>query len=361
MLYAIVLSLMILATALQLLLWRFVYGRLQPTSAATSETQSGVSVVICARNDAANLQTNLPAVLAQEYPLFEVLVVNDHSADETTPVLEDFQKRYPQLRILHLKEKGGKKQALQAGVDAAQHPYLLLTDADCTPASAQWIQEMMAARSGNTQIVLGYAPYFKASGWLNRFVRFETVMTGLQYLSLAQTGIPYMGVGRNLLIERALHLQYRAQLRNDLLSGDDDLMINAAATAANTRICLSPTTFCWSKPAPSWSAFWQQKIRHLSIGQHYRPAHQLLVAAIAFSQFGVYMGLFLGAMYPALLGLFLLRLIVAWMIFWRKSGLLAGGELCCWFPVLDLLQVLYYVVFSPFIFFLRPKKWGSVR
>lgn len=364
MLYSILLVLMVLATAIQLIVWLGVYSRLQAASPSYEMDQPPVSVLICAHNEAENLAAKLPAILEQDYPVYEVIVVNDHSSDGTAAVLQTFQAAHStKLRLLQLDgEKApnaGKKEALKAGVDAARHPFLLLTDADCLPASAQWIQAMIACRSPGTAIVLGYAPYFHARGLLNRFVRFETAMTGLQYLSFAKIGMPYMGVGRNVLIRRKIHLDKRAELREDLMSGDDDLLINAIATRSNTKICLSPNTFCWSTAVPTWSAFRQQKARHLSVGRHYRPAHQLLLAVIAFSQFGVYVGAVLGSIYPLLPVLFAVRLVVAWTVFWRKSGLLAGGELCCWFPVLDLMQVFYYIFFSPFIFFLRPQKWGK--
>src|SRR5690606_21248805 len=96
----------------------------------------------------------------------------------------------------------GKKYGLRQGSREAKHDILLLTDADCRPGG-QWAREMVSAFDEDTTVVLGYSPYLNTSGILNTFIRFEALLTGIQYLGLARLGFPSMGVGRNLAYRKS--------------------------------------------------------------------------------------------------------------------------------------------------------------
>src|SRR5690606_25703466 len=148
-----------------------------------------VSIIICAHNEQENLKTYLPAILEQDYSNFEVIVVNDCSGDDTKWVLKDFTEKYAHLKVGEIKEhiqlKHSKKFALTMGIRGAQHTYLLMTDADCQPSSRLWLKEMASSFLENKEIVLGYSPYFKFPGFLNRLIRFETSHTAMSYLSYA--------------------------------------------------------------------------------------------------------------------------------------------------------------------------------
>src|SRR5690606_21884275 len=161
-----------------------------------------VSVIICARNEEENLRRHLPAILQQDYPAFEVVLVNDYSEDETKWMLKELCKEYPQLKVVdiaqHVRLKHGKKFAVTLGIKAATNEHLIFTDADCEPQSADWLRHMAQGFSAGKEIVLGYSPYSRRPGLLNALIRFETFHTAISYLSYALKGDPYMGVGRNL-------------------------------------------------------------------------------------------------------------------------------------------------------------------
>ncbi len=232
-----------------------------------------ISVIICSKNEAVNLKQYLPQVLSQQYPHFEVVVVNDASTDETLNVLSDFQKKHAHLKVVTILQAekttmGGKRQALQRGIEQAQHNYLLLTDADCYPSSNRWIELMAKHFANGKQIVLGYGPYFSEKGWLNKVVGYETLHTALRYLSCALAGMPYMGVGRNLAYTKQLFYESGGfDGQSHLTSGDDDLLVNKAATAKNTAIEVHRDAFCYSPPPANWSAWYRQKARHLGAGK----------------------------------------------------------------------------------------------
>lgn len=367
-------ALLLLATAVQLALWGGVYARLtsyRPAPAASLDdgTLPALSVLICARNEAENLQRYLPAILEQNYPRFEVVVADDDSSDATPQVLKALQAQYPHLHIVRLSPKAspGKKAALSTAIARAQHDWLVFTDADCRPASLQWLRCMaccMLPGNGHApEIVLGYGPLIPASGLLNRWARFETVYTALQYGGFALAGLPYMGVGRNLAWRKPLFARVGGfSAHADLASGDDDLLVNAVATRHNTVLCLEAEAFTYSSAPPDWAAWMRQKRRHLSASVRYRTLHQLLLSAAAGSHVLHYAMLGIavlpGAFWPVL-ACWVARMVLAVAVFARTARHLREGDLRLWFPLLDAGMALYWGVFTPFalLFGHRHKRW----
>jgi glycosyltransferase involved in cell wall biosynthesis len=249
--------------------------RYKDRASAFNSEKKPVSVIVAARNEAQNLATFLPALLTQEYPDFEVIVVNDCSYDESADVLQSLQAQYTHLKVLTIEEQPkyptGKKFALTLAIKAAKHEVLLFTDADCRPATKNWIQGMQQQYINKTELVLGYSSYQRAPGLLNALIRFDTVLTAMHYFGHALRNKAYMGVGRNLSYLRTLfffHKGFVAHIKHH--SGDDSLFVNAAATADNVRISLDPDTFILTTPKSSWMALFRQKSRHLSNSKYFK-------------------------------------------------------------------------------------------
>ena len=208
----------------------FVYSKL--SSYQIEPVQEGtefppLSVIICAHNEQDNIPEFLPSILNQDYPNFEVIVVNDFSTDNTPWILHDFEAKYPHLKIVDIKEhirlKHGKKFAVSMGIKASKHQTLVFTDADCAPQSDQWLKKIAAAFRPETEIVLGYSPYFKKKSLLNLLIRFETSHTAMSYFSYALKGDAYMGVGRNMAYKKDLFFRNKGFAAHmHIKSGDDD-------------------------------------------------------------------------------------------------------------------------------------------
>lgn len=203
-----------------------------------------VSVVICAKNEYHNLKENLPIILEQEYPDFEVIVVNDVSDDETYYLLKVLSDKYPHLKIVNFVDNvnffSGKKFPLTIGIKSAKNDIILLTDADCKPHSMKWIEQMQEQFHSGTEIVLGYGKYKEEPSFLNKIIRFDTLQIAIQYLSMALAGKAYMGVGRNLAYRKNLFYRQNGFINHyKVKSGDDDLFVNAAASDKNTKIMIS--------------------------------------------------------------------------------------------------------------------------
>ena len=250
--------------------------------------QVPVSVVVCAHDEAQNLMELIPLLLSQDYPAFEVLIVNDRSNDGTYDFLLEETKKDPRLRMVNVKSTpervNGKKYGITLGIKAAMHEWVLLTDADCRPDSNRWIHSMSQHFTSDTQFVLGFSPYRWKPGFLNRFIRFETLLTAIQYFSFGWMKNPFMGVGRNLAYRKSLFLEKKGF--NNFLhvtGGDDDLYVNRHARGKNTRLEMSPESQTTSLPKLTWATFYEQKVRHLSVGKRYRFSHRFLLGLFSFS------------------------------------------------------------------------------
>ncbi|HMO38805.1 MAG TPA: glycosyltransferase [Saprospiraceae bacterium] len=354
------------ATAVQLSFWTGLFARLaffrMPPPPAAAEPPP-VSVIICARNEADNLSKNLHHFLNQNYRSFEIIVVNDYSTDQTRQVVLDFSAKYPNLRLIENQNvSSGKKAALATGIAAAQFDWIALSDADCCPATPHWIATMQQALHDDVQIALGYSPYVRQKGILNAFIRFETAYTALQYLSFALAGLPYMGVGRNLVYHKALY--YRAggfRKHAHIASGDDDLFVNAIASKSNTTIVLNTNAFVYSQPKERWKSYYYQKARHLTTATHYRRVHRWMLGALAASHAGHYAAgvllLVMGHMPFTVLFTCLVRMVVVIWIYHRVLPRLQATDLVKWAPLLDICYVFFYFVFAPALLIGRKNQW----
>jgi poly-beta-1,6-N-acetyl-D-glucosamine synthase len=345
----IIFLIFILSFSVQLIFYigiflRFViYRRKVPAS-----DNQPVSVVICARNEAENLDQYLPVVLTQDYPEYEVIVVNDCSSDDTDMVLKKYLEQYTRLRTSVIKEdkkfSHGKKLAVTIGIKAARHERLLFIDADCRPESDQWLRRMSEPFSKEISIVLGYGGFFPQPGILNKYIRYDTLMIALQYFSFALCRIPYMGVGRNLAYKRSLFYEGKGFSSHfHLASGDDDLFVNENATRTNTSIVFSHDSHTRSAPKLSFERWSFQKKRHFSTGRLYKPVHKLLLGLEPASRFLFYAS-FVGLLFSppvrvVVLGVFLFRLILQLFVIKKTMNRLNEKNLLVISSLFDLFSL----------------------
>ncbi|CAN5124446.1 glycosyltransferase [soil metagenome] len=353
-----------LITAIRIFYYLFFFSRLAfYKQQQTQNTQTHpVTVIICARDEVANLTKNLPGVLAQQYSsTHEIIVVNDNSFDETKYLLEAFYKKFKQLHIINLTQEAklipGKKFPLSVGIKTAKYEVLLLTDADCVPATEFWIDKMQQGYKDNTEIVLGYGPYFKRKGMLNKLIRWETFHTALQYLSYAKAGLPYMGVGRNLSYKKSVFFRHKGfSSHNNIASGDDDLFINMAANKKNTEIMIDKDSFTLSEPPITRRQWMRQKNRHYSTGRYYKPLHKFLLALYSISHFVFYPLFVISLIYSGWkisLLVFGIHLILQAFIYIKTMKKLDENDLIPYFVLLDVWMFFYYMIFS-FSLFKKP-------
>ena len=341
----------------------------------TTTEGEGVSVIVCARNEEQNIQDYLQALLEQDYPKFEVIVVDDGSQDKTQEVAERYAQEYPNLYVTFVPKDAHiistKKLALTIGAKAAHYEYLLLTDADCRPESRHWIREMVKGfaphKGQTTEVVLGYGAYYESDTLLNSIISYDTLFNGMQYMGMALSGHPYMGVGRNLAYRRSTffaHSGFRGMLA--ARAGDDDLFVNKISTRHNTQVVCSRESLTWSVPKKTWREWLHQKRRHLSVSPNYKTGSKWRLAMEPLSR-----GLFYALMIAAFvcgsgvvcclaLGLWLLRTLMMLIVMnigaYRLGQHRLGSEIVIFDILLPLLS-LYMLLTQPLVYRRRTLYW----
>ncbi len=356
--WEIVFYLLCFITLIQIFYYSFFYSRVAfyKEKAKQQSQQHPVSVIICARDEDENIARHLPGVLVQKYSTtHEVIVVNDNSVDDSKYILEELQKTFKFLQIVDLKQEAklisGKKYPLSIGIKEAKHEIVLLTDADCVPASEFWIQKMQDAYVNGTEIVIGYGAYNKWPGLLNKIIRFETFHSALQYLSFALAGAPYMGVGRNLSYKKDVFIRNKGfSSINHIPGGDDDLFINKVATKYNTSVVIDKDAITLSQPKRSFSEWLRQKTRHYSTSRYYKKGNKFLLAIYSLSQFFFYPLLIISALlydWKLSLIIFGVRFLLQAFIFFKAMKKLNEADLWPWFLFFDIWMFFYYIIFAP--------------
>lgn len=344
----------ILVASIQLLFVCLLHARLafQPKRKIFTEPASDfipITVIIAARNEEDNLFQNLPFILEQDYPTFEVLVVNHQSIDDTNHILRAYQEQYKHLKVVEIARNAhlinSKKLPITMGIKAAKYEHFVFTDADCKPQTNMWLKLMAGKFNGKKEIILGYGPYLKKTGFLNRMIRFDTSFIALNYFSFALAKIPYMGVGRNMAYSKKIFDENKGfKSHYSIQSGDDDLFIQEAARKSNVCIQLNPASFCYSDPEPTWEKWKMQKQRHLTTSPRYKVFHKLLLGIYPSSLLLMWITFFsLLFVQPFMLWvsiLFVAVMLIKWSIQGLGLSKLSEKSLFWAFPFLDVLYAL---------------------
>lgn len=359
-----------LVSVYQVCIYLGLYGKLAFYKEQPPAQQSfpPVSVVICAKNEADNLTEYLPKILQQDYPEFEVVVVNDCSWDNTEDVLREYTKIFPNLKTILIKEdeyyKHGKKFALMVGIKGTRYEHILFTDGDCYPQSDQWIKEMMLGYMPGKEIVIGYGPYIKEKTFVNKLIRFDTFTIGMQYLSLGLANKPYMGVGRNLSYKKELFFKNKGFATHyHINSGDDDLFVNQAASDTNTSVVVSKDSFTYSIPSKSFGEWTRQKARHLSTSGLYTSPSRKRLAAIHAGNYLFWLLAIAAFCFPQWIlvtaSFFLLKNIIQAVTFYKAGQKLDEKDLIPGFLLFEFLLLFLYPVWHFNKAFVKTTKWKS--
>ena len=360
--------LFIAVVVIQFLYYIVIFGKFSFAKPQTATPKKiPISVVVCAKNEEENVKKFIPLLAEQNYHTFEIVLIDDASSDSTLEIFEEFEKQYSNVKLVRVENNeafwGNKKFALTLGIKAAKHEYLLFTDADCYPTTKDWIMNMSAQFTAQKTIVLGYGGYEKRGhSFLNKLIRFETMLTATQYFSWAKLGKPYMGVGRNLAYKREEFFKVRGFMDHmKIRSGDDDLFVNQAANKANTTICYLPDSFTYSQPKTSFKEWFAQKRRHVSTAKHYKLFDQNQLAIFYVSQLLFLLLSILLLVFQfqwiAVLSIIGFRYLFAWIALGFAAGKLKEKDVMYWFPIIEI--ILIFTQFNIFItnIFNKPVHW----
>jgi len=261
-----------------------------------------LSVILCARNEADNLRKILPAILEQDYPQFEVIVINDASTDETEDVLGYMEEKYPHLYHSFTPDSARyishKKLALTLGIKASKHDWLVFTETNCMPASNQWLKLMARNFTSQTQIVLGYSGYDRIKGWLHKRIAFDTLFQSLRYLGFALAGNPYMGIGRNMAYRKELFFKQKGYSTHlNLQRGEDDLFINQIANTENTRVETNARAIMRMQPIERYKDWKEERVSYMATARYYKGVQRYLLGFETCSRLLFYMACIAGIVF----------------------------------------------------------------
>jgi poly-beta-1,6-N-acetyl-D-glucosamine synthase len=321
-----------------------------------------VSIIISAKNEAQNLISFLPKVLEQNYPQYEVIVVNDGSSDESLKVLQTLRTKYSHLTIIDHPISKGKKAALTLGIHTAKFEHLLFTDADCYPTSAHWVSNMVSKFDQQKRIVLGYGKYAPQSGFLNAMIRYDTMQIASTYFSFALAKLPYMGVGRNLSYTKSLFKQHDGfQSHEHIASGDDDLFIASVANRENTDIVINAESHTASIAKDTWQAWMEQKIRHLSTAPFYSRTIKFLLilqfSLVSLFYIFSFIGLLSCKMPYLILTLIAIRAGILTYLNFKLSKVLVEGRIWYYSFIFEFAFIGIYPILQVRKRFEKPKTW----
>lgn len=318
-----------------------------------------VSVIISSENEVEVLRQNLPYILDQDYPNFEVIVINNGSTDETYELLESLKLQYPNLYHTYVPISydlsfGRRKLAFTLGVKAAKGDVLLFTEPYSRPLSNQWIRLMTRDISDQIEVVLGYSFYTKAKEFYNRVARFNNHLFSMQYLAQAIKGKPFTGVYRNVAYKKHLFFDNKGFSSFLNLENAEDVFINQIVTPHNTAVAISQDSFV-ETTIGSFS-FWRRLKKSYSVAKMFFKTG--IASAFSFESFSrfVFYALFLlltaYAAYMqhwALLGIsvliFLIHLIMQLLIINKSAKYFNSGKFYFSLIVMDIFQPIYNVRF----------------
>ena len=331
-----------------------------------AEASGAVSVIVAAHNELENLAELLPLLLDQEYPHFEIIVVNDRSEDDTEFYLYDLEKQFPNVRVVTIKKTpdylNPKKYALALGIRAAKYEHILLTDADCRPLSKNWIEKMQSGYKTGAEVVLGYSPYVQLQGFLNHLVRYETLLTGIQYLSHANKGKAYMGVGRNLSYTKGCFFKNKGFASHiKTIGGDDDLFVRDAANNSTISIVIDREGQTVSIPKNTFREWVVQKRRHMSVGGRYKASDRRRIGIFVVSNILFYIIsiviLVLNSHLAILAALVGLRYLSVFPVYVLVARRLDEPISLLMLPVLDVAYFLSYLFLGISVILYKKFRW----
>lgn len=368
---------LLIALSVQLFYILIIFGRFsffyKGKKNQLGQNPEGVTVIVAAHNEKANLKKLIPALCSQSYPNYDVMIINDRSNDGTRALLEEMMEKFPKLRTVTVKytpeHVTSKKYALTLGIKVAKNDVLLLTDADCIPKSENWIELMTKpVREDNKTFALGFSQYEHKKGLLNQWIQFETLWTGLQYISFALWKAPFMGVGRNLCYRRSFFMEKKAfKGLWHINGGDDDLFVNQYATGKNTAVVVNPDSVTISAPKTTWKSYFTQKKRHFHAGKYYKGMDKQKIGLYSFSHIlfwlsGISLLIIVGLVqnwehFLIILGIIIVRSILLTSVFTSARKKLEGKSNVFWTGFFDLMYVGYFWILGTLGYQSKKVRW----
>jgi hypothetical protein len=232
-----------------------------------------VTILLTTHDNAPELERNLPAILTQDYPDYQVIIVGEKCEMDTENLLKKFSAEYPRLYYTLIPEgsryMSKKKLQITLGVKASKNEWILLTDPTCKPDSDQWLKTMAQNCNEDTDFVMGYTHYENEA---SDYLHFDHLRNAFYSIRRAQHGRPFGTNMQNICFRKSKFMEGNGFLGNlKLIHGEFDFLVNKYANEDNTVVELSPKSWL-TEDCPSKKTWHDRHIYHYNT-QKYMEGH----------------------------------------------------------------------------------------
>jgi glycosyltransferase involved in cell wall biosynthesis len=254
----------------QLYFYWFPFRRATAKNKPVAANRRPVSVVICATNERSNLEKNLPRFLEQDYPTFEVIVVNDCSTDDTEALLHALKRKYSNLQISAIepdkKFRHDRKLGMTIGIKAARFDSILFTEADCEPQNNRWLTTMQQAFTDKTEAAIGYCRSKPRAGGVDKIRRADSLYLALFSLNAAKLGKPYRASIKNMGFSQGMFFRNKGFANyHSYANSEETIFLCRNANAENTSVMLHPDSILVSTQRLTFGQWFLQRCQYASL------------------------------------------------------------------------------------------------
>lgn len=356
---------------LQILYYLTVYGKIGfkkhfKVQLKSDEELPPLSVIIAVKNEEYNIKNKLIEILEQDYPQYEVIVVNDASTDETEYVLKGLSVVYPHLKVVNIVENvnkfQGQKFPISIGIKSAKYDHLVLTKANCKPNSFDWLRNIASTFGTRKEIVLGYASIANKKGLLNKLIQYDHAVRAMNYLSFALCKKPYMGEGYNLAYKKELFYNAGGFIKHyNLSAGDDDMFINQVANSKNTAVALTTPSQITFDAARTYKDWIKTKKSNIISQRHFKQSHRALLRLLPTFTWLFYLSIvalfLLGIPWQYMVIAILLKFIMQIFVYYKAFKRLKIKKIYIFAPILELYHMILNLTLEIKITLTKKTKW----
>lgn len=328
-----------------------------------SSPSTYVSVVIACRNEEKNISLLLDRLTQQNYrsDIFEVIIVDDHSTDNTSKSALSFSHR---LNLKVLKNNGsGKKAALSTGIERACGRLIIVTDADCI-MDISWIRTISAFyEEKKSDMILGPVMLDSSPGLLGIFQELEFLSLQGITAGAAAAGHATMCNGANLAYTQEVFLENKKNLRFDVATGDDVFLLHSLKKQVNSKICWLESTesMVVTSPSSSLKEYFNQRKRWISKSTAYKDPFSILLGFATFFAISLQAYTMMASTYqPSYLKIFIsvliLKSIPDYLILHNTTTRYGKQRLMSWFLPSQLIYPFYVLSVTAYSFLFPGKK-----
>ncbi len=336
------------------------FGKLKIFTSQGGQPQTRFSIIIPARNEQNNIGSCIQSILNTGYPahLFEIIVADDFSDDDTPAIVQQLQQTYPNIKLIKLAEVVGsklnsyKKKAIELAIGQAAFEWIITTDADCS-IPQHWLTLYDAYIRAEEPVFVAAPVMFTSNG------SFLSIFQCLDFLSLqgitaasVSAGFHSMCNGANLAYSKAAFLAVNGFKGVDnIASGDDMLLMHKINNQYPGKIgyLFSPGAVVLTAPMYTWKSFINQRIRWASKATSYQDKRIFWVLLLVYL-LNAYLFLLpvVAIFYHPFLTYWLLLLLgktVCEIGFMKEvAGFYNLKKMLWWFPLMQPFHITYTVI-----------------